>query len=197
VKNATEKFRQADTLSRAGRWLMVLMVVGVAGCIDSESINYGVSTAPPPANEDSASFLDRVSSQDVVGMDDAMRGVLLLLDGEDNAKGFAERVQILTNRGIVDPKWHCSASLPIRRGKLAYMIYQACKMKGGVILLLTGPSQRYCLRELQYRGVMTEGAPYAKIGGMEYVAVLGRADVFIRTGEVPSTAGETSTEAEE
>jgi hypothetical protein len=58
-------------------------------------------------------------------------------------------------------------------------------MRGGVILTLSGPSQRYCLRELQFRGFVSPGLPYTPVGGMEFVAVLNRAEVYRRTGEAP------------
>ena len=141
--------------------------------------------------EDSAAFLDRMSSQENVSENDAMRGILLLLDGKDKAQTFQERVTVLRERKIVDASWDFSASRPITRGKYAYMIYQASKMPGGIMLMVTGPSQRYCLRELQYHSVMVQGAVYMAIGGLEYVSVLSRADTYIRTGKVPGLAGDT------
>ena len=51
-------------------------------------------------------------------------------------------------------------------------------------LALTGPSQRYCLRELQYRGLMAPGIWYNDVTGMEYLAILTRADELRQTGKV-------------
>jgi len=144
-----------------------------------------------PADEDSAAFIDRVSSQPNVTEDDAARGLLLLLDGKDAAPTFQKRVETLLAREIVDPKWDFSAARPITRGKFAYMIYQATKIPGGVILMLTGPSRRYCLRELQYRKMMVEGSMFSPVTGLEYVSVLTRADEYRRTGKVPPTTGMT------
>ena len=64
------------------------------------------------------------------------------------------------------------------------MVYQACGLKGGLTLTLTGPSQRYCLKELQYLGLMSEGQVYNGVTGMEYVAILSRADELRQTGQV-------------
>lgn len=64
------------------------------------------------------------------------------------------------------------------------MIYQACNMTGGLTLGLLGPSRRYCLRELQYRGLMTKGLASTKVTGLEYVAILARADELRETGKV-------------
>ncbi|MHC4917829.1 MAG: hypothetical protein ACYTGB_20325 [Planctomycetota bacterium] len=139
------------------------------------------------AGEGSPGFLDRMSSQTEVSENDAMRGILMLLEGADPAKTFAERVSILRRRGIVAKHWDCKADRPVTRGRLAYMIYQACKVPGGVILTLTGPSCRYCLRELQYRGLMDSGAVFCTVTGLEYTTVLTRADDYMATGKVPET----------
>ncbi|MBN1554060.1 MAG: hypothetical protein JXA11_04890 [Phycisphaerae bacterium] len=138
-----------------------------------------------PAEEDSAGYLDRLSDQNTVSENDAMRGILLLLDEKDDAKSFDERRQILLERGVVSGKWSFQKDRPITRGKFAYMIYQAIKLPGGVILTVGGPNQRYCLRELEYRQFMAQGFILAPVTGMEYVGVLTRADAYRRTGKLP------------
>lgn len=145
-----------------------------------------------PADEGSPGFLDRMSSQATVSENDAMRGMLMLLDGDDEAATFGERVDALKQRGVVGEDWDFVADRPIRKGRLAYMVYQAADVPGGVILTAFGPSQRYCLRELQYRGFMSEGFVTSKVTGMEYVAVLTRADSYRRTGELPTAISKTT-----
>ena len=86
---------------------------------------------------------------------------------------------------IVDSTWDFDANRPVTRGKLAYMLYQALHMKGGVMLTLTGPSQRYCARELAYQGILASDRMTTQISGGEFVAVIGRADAYKQTGEVP------------
>ena len=92
------------------------------------------------ADESSPGFVDRMASQSTVNENDAMRGILLLLDGEDTAKTFRDRVDTLMQRGIADDTWDYDAHEAITKGKLAYMVYRACKLNGGVVLTLTGPS---------------------------------------------------------
>ncbi|HUT59271.1 MAG TPA: hypothetical protein VNA25_15585 [Phycisphaerae bacterium] len=138
-----------------------------------------------PQGEQSPEFLDRVSSQKHVSENDAMRGILMLLDGQDAAKGFQQRVEALKGRNIVNSRWSFDAARPVTRGRLAYMLCQALNIQGGVILTLTGPSQRYCLRELQYQGFLASGIMTTEIAGGEFVAVLARADAYKNTGEVP------------
>ena len=138
-----------------------------------------------PAGEESPAFLDRAAAQPTVSENDAFRGILMLMRDNDDAGTFADRVRILQQNKIVDASWDFITDRPITKGKLAYMLCQVLKMPGGVLLTLTGPSQRYCLRELQYQHVMSAGFFTAPVTGMEFVGVLARADAWKRTGEVP------------
>ncbi len=165
---------------------VLLVPVVLGGCNQPGAVKLVGGDVVLPADEKSDAFLDRVSDVDVTE-NDAMRGILLMLDGKDTAKDFAQRVDILTKRGIVNSAWNHDAKRPVTRWKLAYMVYQACKVKGGVTLMLTGPSCRYCLRELQYRKIMPPGFGGTTIKGMEYVAVLSRGDIYRRTGTAPDS----------
>ena len=176
----------------AQRWAWtfatVLAATGLTGCGVAE-LQVTESSAGLPEQEDSAAFLDRMSTSVNVSENDAMRGIILAMDGKDDADTFGRRVDILADRQVVNSRWTFDADRPITRGRLAYMVYQACKMPGGVILTVTGPSQRYCLRELQYRKMMTRGSLFSPATGMEFVGVLTRADAYMRTGQAPDMAG--------
>ena len=171
------------TLMAASLAAMVL-VAGVAGC-SPETMKIDGPDATLPADEGSPGFLDRMASQAVVSENDALRGILMMVDGKDEAKTFKQRAENLAGRGVLAGGWDHQAERPVTKGRLAYMIYTACKIRGGVVLMLTGPSQRYCLRELQYLHMMAGGSFYEKVTGMEFVAVLSRGDIFLRTGELP------------
>ncbi|MDY7011399.1 MAG: hypothetical protein SVV80_11715 [Planctomycetota bacterium] len=132
---------------------------------------------------DSATYLDGISSLSTVSEAEALEGVLLVLAESDKAT-FAQAITALQERKIVPAKWGFQADRPITKGKVAYMTYQACRIKGGLTLQLTGPSQRYCLKELQYRGIMSPGVSYNAVSGMEFLAILGRIDEFRQTGKI-------------
>jgi len=167
-------------------WLVltVTFVTGLCGC-SRGGLNVVGGDATLAANEDSAVLLDRLASGKTVGENDAARGMVLLLDGKDSCRTFQDRITLLRGRGVVGEHWDFVADRAITRGRLAYMVYQACKMRGGLTLALAGPSERYCLRELAYRRMMTVGPELTPATGMEFVAVLSRADAYIRTGQSP------------
>jgi hypothetical protein len=160
-----------------------------SACTPAEpAIHSGPATLP--AGQSSARFFSEVARQQTVSQNQAAHGVLMLMhDGKDPAADFAQRVNMLLDAGVVDRSWTFDADAPLTRGQLAYMICQACDFPGGVVLTLTGPSQRYCLREMQYRNMMVDGAVYTDVTGFEYVGVMGRADTYKRTGKVPNPDG--------
>lgn len=166
---------------------VVLAAVAAAACLAgcASAGRLTGAEAKLPEGEQSPGYLDRVSSGKYISENDAMRGIIMLLDGQDTAKNFQQRVEVLKGRNIVYSRWSFDAARPLTRGRLAYMLYQALEMQGGVILTLTGPSQRYCMRELQYQGLLASGIMTTKVSGGEFVAVLARADAYKSTGEVP------------
>lgn len=154
----------------------------LGGCGGGAIVSQSNSLGP---TDDSAQLLDVVSAQPTVSEDQALQGILLMLDGRDDTMNFHARVAQLRSRGIAASSWDFSQARPLTRGRLAYMAYQASGMSGGVITTLTGPSQRYCLRELQYRQMMADGPLYIPATGMEFVAVLSRAHAVRTSGEFP------------
>jgi hypothetical protein len=170
---------------------LIVTAVLAGGCSEPQSMQIidDKNTALKP--EDSAAYLDRMGSlKGCVNENDAMRGILLLLDGEDKSANFTERVNKLASRGIVDRSWTFDASRPLTRGKMAYMVCQTCDIDGGVIMTVLGPSTRYCLRELRYKGIVVKPYEYGEVTGLEYVAVLSRADNYVNTGHPLVLSGE-------
>ena len=163
--------------------------MALGGCAPSQLTVTG-EDATLPEGENSAAFLDRMSSQDTVTQNDAMRGVLML-DGGDNVRTFRQRVDSLIDKKVLDQKGDYDASDALSRGQLAEMICRACGLSGGIILRLTGPSERYCLRELQYRQMMTQGSASTQVSGMEFASVLTRAEIYKRTRRFPDMVGNT------
>lgn len=186
AKRRTDK--TPGRLGSVAALLAVALAAGLAGGCGSGQITG--AEAKLPADEDSSAFLDRLSSADSVSTDDALRGIVMLTEGEDTYDTFQQRVEALRAAGILVEHWDLAAAEPITRGRYAVLIHQAAGLPMSV-MLLAGPSERYCLRELQYRGMMVQGAPYITINGLEYVSVLRRADVYKRTGEVPDASGST------
>jgi len=132
---------------------------------------------------DSAEFLDRMSSRATVTEAEALEGIRLVLQKEDKVS-FAKAIDELQADGIVSKQWRFKADGHATKGLVAYMVYKVCNIPGGLTLTVFGPSRRYCLKELQFRGLMGEGLSYNTVTGMEFVSVLTRADEYRETGKV-------------
>jgi hypothetical protein len=169
-------------MNRLHKAILLFAAAGVVGCSQGKIENPSTTL---PEKGSSAAALHRISNQKIVNQNDAMHALLLLAEGEDQAGTFQERVMKLRDLEIIDPSWNVDATKPVTRGQLAYMVYQVTDVPGGLTLLLTGPSQRYCLRELQYNGMIGPGGLFSPITGMEMVAVLDRADAYMQDGQMP------------
>ncbi len=170
-------------MNRTFTILLSMAVAALASCQAGNDRPHVMGGDAKLSAVDSAAYLDGISSLPTVSEAKALEGVLLVLP-EPRKATFAEAVIALQERKIVPANWDFQADRPITKGKVAYMTYQACRIKGGLTLQLTGPSQRYCLKELQYRGLMSQGVVYNAVTGMEYLAVLGRIDEYRQTGKV-------------
>jgi len=129
-------------------------------------------------------FIHRVASAGVVNENEALRGMLLMLDGKDECGDFSERIEKLASRGVVDKSWSFNADGTLTRGRMANMVCRACRIQGGWMMRLAGPTDRYCLRELMYKGIVINSSQSGEVSGAEFVAVLTRAKSYIETGRV-------------
>lgn len=161
-------------------YVLVAVVLSV-GCTGNGTITGGASKI---AAEDEVLFIDRIASMESVSENDAMRGMLLMLDGKDDCADFANRIERLSDRKIVSRDWNFDAAGLLSRGRMAYMVCRACDIRGGVVMMVAGPSTRYCLRELRYRGIVINPSEAGHVTGAEFVAVLMRAKKYIETGRV-------------
>lgn len=176
--------------------LMISAVLFLTGCCSFDLFSghnkiLTLKNSKITPNEDGGAFLDRASDMEVVDIDSALHGMCIVVDGEDKNADFKSRMDQLQGSGIVAKSWKISPAQSLTKGRLAYMVYQVCGIKEkGVMIGLFGPTQRYCLRELQYNGMMAPGNESMLVTGMELVAVLTRADIYKRTGKFPNEVGQ-------
>jgi len=175
------------------RYYLVLAGLAItavlSGCAPAELTVSG-QDAKLSGEENSAAFLDRISSLDTITQNDALRGILML-EGAGTVDTFKQRVDLLIEKNILPPTGAYDAQAELSRGQMAKLICSACKIKGSVIMRLTGYTERYCLRELQYREMIVRGSGNTKISGMEFASVLTRAATYKQTQKYPDLVGET------
>ena len=126
---------------------------------------------------------EHLADQPLVTVSDAYRAVLILADGTEANRSFAERQARLTERGIIRSAWNLEADDYIDRGSVAFMIAKVAGVTGGINRVMLGSwglgDRRYALRELQYRGLIAGGTDYAYLSGGEMLGILHRADAHL------------------
>jgi len=142
-----------------------------------------VEMADEPASDvPAAVFMGDLAAQERVNQNDGFRAMLIWVDGEDESKNFEQRVVALAEKGLVKTRWQFNPTAPIDKATLAYMVYKALGLRGGLNMAVFS-NRRYALRELVYRDMMARGADYTYVSGNEFIAILGRADDHRSAGE--------------
>jgi len=120
-----------------------------------------------------ADYLDALVKKEIVTEADGAFVMSVLLGKDENLLDFFARKQFLLDNKILSRKFENEfrEEEPLRRGLLAYMVYQALGIKGGLTLRVFGPSQRYAQLELVYRGIMFSGSSSEYLSGEELIYV--------------------------
>ena len=121
-------------------------------------------------------FWHTLADQKVTSNDEAFHGLLLYLDQKDPATNYADRVKALKGRGLIPAGFDRPADEAVTRGTLAVAFCKILKVRGGVMMMVTGDHPRYATRELQYMGVFPLSSPQQTFSGTEYVGVIGKLD---------------------
>ena len=161
---------------------MLAASIALAGCAPA-GVKGGVRAFEdlPAAQAELASdaeFLFELSEKKYCTTDDAYRGMLYFIDGEDTSGNFQERTARLAMRGVVHKNWTHRANATITNGRVAYMLVRVLGFRGGVMYNLTNACPRYALRELASEEIIKGRSEYGKVSGAEYVGILGRADDY-------------------
>jgi hypothetical protein len=169
--------------------LASLTILASMGCAGPRSVQPSVNVSEL-GDEGFQAYLAEV---DLVTVDEAFRGILILADGEDTSKDFEERRQKLESRGVVRPIWHLQPDNVIDAGSTAYMICQVCQIKGGVDMHLFGSwglgDRRYALRELVYREMINDSVDYQYMTGAGFYAIIRKADELMEKRGLYETKG--------
>jgi hypothetical protein len=130
--------------------------------------------------EDKTEFWYQLARRPVATNDDAFHALLLYLDGDDPAAGYAGRVRLLKQRRMLAANFDEPAAAPVQRGTLAAALVGPLGIRGGLTMQLLGTSPRYATRAMEYRGLYPAGTPNQAFSGAELVGVIGRVEDYQR-----------------
>lgn len=153
-------------MKRIFRFLGVAMIV------------VGIMAISHVAQADTAYFRD-LALRKVTYLSDGCYSVCLLLGVADRYSNFESQKNFLKEQGILPEKAiNAGANEPLRKSAAAYMFCRALDIKGGAVMRVFGPSERYALRELIYKQLVAEGPAKKIVSGMELLSILMRASEY-------------------
>lgn len=108
---------------------------------------------------------------------DAAKAIVILMGVDEECIDLSAQVSYLQNHQLLPRRLRreFDPMQPLRKGVLAYALYRALHIRGGIALHLFGPTERYALKELIFRGIMSSGLTHELISGQEFVQVMSQA----------------------
>jgi hypothetical protein len=141
-------------------------------------------------------FWHELGDRSMTTNDDAFHGVLLYADGKDDSADYAARVATLKSRKMLSANFNGLADEALSRGTLAVAIVRVLEIRGGLMMHLVGPTERYAIRELMYRGLYPQSSPNQTFSGSEFVGIMGRIEDYQRGDPADKPAAELPGEAD-
>lgn len=125
-------------------------------------------------------FWHQLNDRTVTCNDDAFHGVLLYLDGQDPNADYAARVSAMKSRGLLWQGFDRPGNEAVSRGTLAAVLAKGLKVKGGLMMHLTGGAPRYAVRELMYLDLYPNSSAQQTFSGAEFLGIMGRVEDYQR-----------------
>lgn len=152
----------------------------ISGCATAKVSRTVVADLGADDQDTQIDFWHTLATKPVACNDDAFHAIILDLDETDPNADFSARVSALKARGLLLNSFTGGPNDAVSRGVVAVALCQAAGIKGGLIMHLTGPSERYCLREMQYMNLLPPSSPNQTFSGLELVGVIGRFEDYER-----------------
>ncbi len=155
--------------------LAVLVLFPAASCATRQTAESSAVDAFPRDDQE-VEFMEQVESMNSVTNNDFLHSMLMLSSGIDPAQDYAERVVLARQKGWLPKTWDEPANASATAGDIAMAGCRLGGIEGGLTMHVFGPSGRYCLRELEGRGIMPTRTTGQALSGPEFRDFLNRLD---------------------
>ena len=125
-------------------------------------------------------FLRNLPDKGVATFEDGCRGIATLLKISLPDPSFEKVAQELLDRKIIRKGWTEKPDSALTWGKISYMVCRTLKVRGGLIMTVVGPTERYAYRECIDKELMPAGNKAKFLTGADLMAILYKAEVYIR-----------------
>ena len=171
------------------RSMMVVMLVALGvmagGCARTRIAEPFDVNARPGSLDAEMAFWGHIAERPAVSNDEALHGLLLFADGVDFTRSWEERLEIAKERNWVSGSFNEAPDLALQRGTLARAVAVICRIRGGVMMRVLGPTARYAHRELVWEGIIAGGTANQTITGLEFVGVISKAQDYMLRNDIP------------
>ena len=125
-------------------------------------------------------FWDGLAEVRAISNNDALHALLLSLRGE-SAPDYPGRLALARERGWVSADAQLPANETARAGAVARAVCLEAGIRGGLTMRTFGPSGRYALRELNYRGWLPDMSASQALSGLQLISLLSEAEDHAET----------------
>jgi hypothetical protein len=125
-------------------------------------------------------FLRDLPEEGIATYEDGCRGLVALLKLAPRDSTFEKVVEELKARDIIPEKWNLEPKTKLTWGRVSFMLCRALKIKGGVIMRLTGTTERYAYRELVDKKLMPMGNKAIYLSGVDLMAIFAKVEDYMR-----------------
>lgn len=131
-------------------------------------------------------FFADLEDKPIASMADAVTAMMLHRGISPWDRDLEELADQLAAEGIISEDWTVNESEPLTTGKISFMVYQACDMRGGLWLHLFGPTERYCYKEAVYQEVVRPGSLHRYVSGIALLDIVSQCSVYedLQSGEL-------------
>jgi hypothetical protein len=154
---------------------LTLSLVGCQSAKVSDPLTASIGGNDPG---EQVEFWHQLAERPVTSNDEAFHGLLLFLDGQDPTNDYAGRVAELKRREMLPGGFDAPATEAVERGTLAVALVRALKIRGGLMMMLLGPTRRYATKELQFVEVFPPSSSRQTFSGSEFLGIISRAENY-------------------
>lgn len=108
---------------------------------------------------------------------DAAKAMVILMGVDEEYIDLSSQAAYLRDHGFLPKRLTQTFDpmQPLRKGVAAYMVHRALGITGGLAWHLFGPTERYALKELTFRGIMAPGHANDLVSGEELIQIMDQA----------------------
>jgi len=135
-------------------------------------------------------FWHSLNDKKLISNDEAFHGMMLFYCQVDHANGYDDRVNRFKADGFLPDNFAGAANEAVTRGRLASILAQMLKVKGGVMMRLVGPTPRYALKELIALNIFPKSSAQQVLKGAQFIEIVGRAEDYLLNAERNASANQ-------